>query len=379
MKMDMEQLFQKRLHAFSTEFIKYAQYMANGGVLFVTVFLAGLISMYYRSIIELIPAWFPLVHALALVMAIVVTRSPHRTFLLEADLIFLTPHETRLAGYFRRAQVYNFFVQSVGLFVLVLLLFPMYTNAAGADKIQLWLYWLIPFLLKGWNVHSSWIFLRLPAVQAQRLFFAARFLLSYLILAWIFSAGQFLTFGYVPCGAVLSALLLVWLHRQMRKVQAQHPLKWYRLLAMENGLRQRFYQIMNNFRDVPALQHQVKPRFWLTRLAQLLPYSPAHTARHLYARTFIRSGDYAGIYARLVCLGIIVILVLPNLYAKAIAAALLLLMTASQLGGIWRQQGKRASHQLFPVPPSEQKRAFVWLRSTLLLFQGVVHIAVLLW
>ncbi|KZE44605.1 ABC transporter permease [Brevibacillus parabrevis] len=378
MKMDMEQLFQRRLHAFSTEFIKYAQYMANGGVLFVAVFLAGLISMYYRSIIELIPAWFPFVHALALVIAIVVTRSPHRTFLLEADLIFLTPHETRLDGYFRRAQVYNFFVQSVGLFVLVLLLFPMYTNAAGADKIQLWLYWLIPFLLKGWNVYSSWIFLRLPAVQTQRLFFVARLLLSYLILAWIFSAGQFFTFGNVPCGAVLSALLLVWLHRQMRKVQAQHPLKWYRLLAMENGLRQRFYQIMNNFRDVPALQHQVKPRFWLTRLAQLLPYSPAHTARHLYARTFIRSGDYAGIYARLVCLGIIVILVLPNLYAKAIAAALLLLMTASQLGGIWRQQGKRASHQLFPVPSSEQKRAFVWLRSVLLLFQGAVHIAVLL-
>ncbi|TGV18410.1 ABC transporter permease, partial [Mesorhizobium sp. M00.F.Ca.ET.186.01.1.1] len=44
MKMDMEQQFQKRLHAFSTEFIKYAQYMANGGVLFVAVFLAGLIS-----------------------------------------------------------------------------------------------------------------------------------------------------------------------------------------------------------------------------------------------------------------------------------------------------------------------------------------------
>lgn len=379
MKFDADQLFRKRLHAFSTEFIRYAQYMANGGVLFIAVFLTGLLSFYYRSIIAMIPAWFPLTHGLALVLALFVTRTAHRTFLLEADLLFLTPHETRLGGYFRKAQVYNFAVQSVGLFVLLLLLSPLYTGVIGATGLQLWLYWLVPFLLKGWNVHSSWIFLRLSAKKTERLYTLARFGLSYLVLAWVLSAGQFLSFGHVPFGGVIGAVLIVWLHVQMRKVCTGLPLQWYRLLAMENRLRHRFYQFMNNVRDVPALQRQVKPRFWLTGLTQLLPYGQANTARHLYVKTFLRSGELAGIYGRLVVIGAVLVLLLPSLLAKAIAAGLLLLMTASQLNGMWRQQSKRSNELLFPVPAPAQRRAFVWMRSVLLLLQAAVHITVSLW
>lgn len=379
MKFDADQLFRKRLHAFSTEFIRYAQYMANGGVLFIAVFLTGLLSFYYRNIIAMIPAWFPLTHGLALVLALFVTRSPHRTFLLEADLLFLTPHETRLGGYFRKAQVYNFAVQSIGLFVLLLLLSPLYTGVIGATGLQLWLYWLVPFLLKGWNVHSSWIFLRLSAKKTERLYTLARFGLSYLVLAWVLSAGQFLSFGHVPFGGVIGAVLIVWLHVQMRNACTGLPLQWYRLLAMENRLRHRFYQFMNNVRDVPALQRQVKPRFWLTGLTQLLPYGQAHTARHLYVKTFLRSGELAGIYGRLVVIGAVLVLLLPSLLAKAIAAGLLLLMTASQLNGMWRQQGKRSNELLFPVPAPAQRRAFVWMRSVLLLLQAAVHITVSLW
>ncbi|MCG5251790.1 ABC transporter permease [Brevibacillus agri] len=380
MKIDADQLFRKRLHAFSTEFIRYAQYMANGGVLFIAIFLTGLLSLYYRGIIAMIPPWFPLAHGLALVIALFVTRSPHRTFLLEADLLFLTPHETRLGGYFRKAQVYNFAVQSVGLFVLLLLLSPVYAGVVGATGAQLWLYWLVPFLLKGWNVHSSWIFLRLSAKKTERLYTLARFGLSYLLLAWVLSAGQFLSFSHVPFAGVIGAALLVWLHVQMRKVQAGLPLQWYRLLAVENRLRHRFYQIMNNFRDVPALQRQVKPRFWLTALTQLVPYSQANTARHLYVKTFLRSGELAGMYGRLVLIGAALMLLLPSLLAKTVAAALLLLMTASQLNGLWRQQSKRNSELLlFPVPSPVQRRAFVWMRSILLLLQVAVHVAAGMW
>ncbi|MGN7469585.1 ABC transporter permease [Brevibacillus sp. SAFN-007a] len=377
--MNADRLFRERLHAFSTEFITYARYMANGGVLYLFVILSGVLSLYYRSLLAIIPPWFPLTHGLALVIALFVTRSPHRTFLLEADLLFLAPHETRLDGYFRKTQVYNFVVQSSGLFVLLLLLSPMYAGVVGANGVQLWLYWLVPFLLKGWNVHSSWTFLRLSAKKTERLYTLVRFGLSYLVLAWVFSAGQFLSFGHVPFGGVIAAALFVWLHAHMRKIQAKLPLQWYRLLAMESRLRQRFYQFANNFRDVPAIQRQVKPRFWLTAVTRLLPYGQAYTARHLFVKTFLRSGELAGMYGRLVLIGTVLVLLLPVLLAKAVTAALLLFMTAIQLNSLWRQQSNRSTGLLFPVPAPAQRRAFVWLRSVLLLLQGAVHIAAGMW
>lgn len=372
MRIDVDQLFRKRFHAYSVEFIRYAQYLANGGLMLMAIIIMGLLAFYYPSIVALIPPWFPLPYIMALVIALIVVRSPQRTFLLEADLLFLTPLEIRLDSYFRKTLLYNFVIQSVGVFVVLLLLMPMYTGSLPADDVQLWLYWCIPFLLKGWNVYSSWLFLRLPDQKKYTLYSLARFAFSYLLLAWVLSAGQLLLFGSIPFGVLICAALLIWLHSRMWTYRKRHSLQWYRLLAIENGLQHRFYQFMNNFRDVPALQHQVKPRSSFIALTKLIPYHSSKPAHHLFAKMFIRSGDFAGIYFRLVLVSGLIVLLLPSLYAKIIAAVLFLLMTSSQLGGLWRFQNKRNGYPLFPMRDGQLKRSFGWLRMVLLTVHGVV-------
>ncbi|MBY0085977.1 ABC transporter permease [Brevibacillus sp. M2.1A] len=372
MKIDVDQLFRKRFHAFSVEFIRYAQYMANGGLAFVGIFLMGLLAFYYRSIIAMIPAWFPLPYAMALVIAIVVVRSPLRTFLLEADLLFLTPHEVRLDRYFRKALVYNFAIQSMVVFIVLLLLMPMYTGVVGAQGVQLWVYWGIPLLLKGWNIYSNWTFLRVPDQKKIGFYTLARFVFSYILLAWVLSEGHFLRVGPIPFGVLICAALLIWLHSRMLTYKKKHSLQWYRLLAIESGLRHRFYQFVNNFRDVPAVQHQVKSRSWLITLTKLLPYRQSTAGHHLFTKKFIRSGDFAGIYFRLLLLSSFVVLILPGPYAKIIAGLLFLFMTASQIGSLWRHQQKRNGYSIFPIRDGQLKQAFSWLRMVLLGVHGLV-------
>ncbi|ASJ55792.1 ABC transporter permease [Brevibacillus formosus] len=376
MKIDVDQLFRKRFRAFSVEFIRYAQYIANGGLAFVAIFLMGLLAFYYRSIIAMIPAWFPLPYAMALVIAIVVVRSPLRTFLLEADLLFLTPHEVRLDRYFRKALVYNFAIQSMVVFIVLLLLMPMYTGVVGAQGVQLWVYWGVPLLLKGWNIYSSWTFLRLPDQKKIGFYTLARFVFSYILLAWVLSEGQFLRVGPIPFGVLICAALLIWLHSRMLTYKKKHSLQWYRLLAIESGLRHRFYQFVNNFRDVPAVQHQVKSRSWLIALTKLLPYRQSTAGHHLFTKKFIRSGDFAGIYFRLILLSAFLVLILPGPYAKIIAGLLFLFMTASQIGSLWRHQQKRNGYAIFPIRDMQLKQSFSWLRMVLLCVHGAVLVLI---
>lgn len=377
MNLDLDAIFRARLKHFSTELVRYGQYMANGGVLMVAVFLCGLFAYYYPGLVQAVPAWFPVPYALAAVFAFFVTRSPHRTFLQEADLLFLTPAETKMARYFRKTQVYNFAVQSVGVFLVLLLFLPLYQGTVGVSGAQKWWYWLIPLLLKGWNVYSSWIALRLPDRKQQRMYALARFCLTYFALAWMLSEGSFLTYRHIPYGVLAWALLLVWFHVRLMRMWKRHAYQWYRLLEMESGLRLRFYQIANQFRDVPSLQQRVKPRKWLVWVARLIPYKPANAGRLLLFTSFLRGGDLAGMYLRLVILSSLLVLMLPGTWAKAAVLVLFLLLSASQLKGIGNQARHRNRYPLLPINEQQQKLAARWVRRVLLTSQAALNI--LLW
>lgn len=376
MKIDPGTLFDERLKRFTVELVRYSQYMANGGVLFFTIFLSGILAFYYKSFVDMIPEWLPIPYFLALVIAFFVTRSPHRTFLLEADLLFLTPIETKMGSYFQKAQRYNFFMQAVGVGVILVLLLPLYTGTMRVEVVQLWLYWCAPLLLKGWNVYSSWIFLRLPDRKSQSTYTLVRFTFTFFVLAWILSEGRFLAYHHVQYGGFVCMILLVWFHLRLQTVKNRYAIQWYRLLEAENALRSRFYRIVNNFTDIPSLQHQVKPRAWLNPIAKVIPYRQSIAARHLFVKTFLRTGDFAGVYFRLVVLGSLLILFLPNPYVKVIVAVLFLLISYSQLKGIWKLHDNPNRFSLLPINTLKQKQSFQWVCLVLLVIQGTVNLLV---
>ncbi|CAM3289656.1 ABC transporter permease [Brevibacillus invocatus] len=371
--MNVDLLFRERLRRFSKEVVLYGQYMANGGVLMVAVFLTGLLAYYYPSLVQAIPVWFPVPVALSFVIALFVTKSPHRTFLLEADLLFLTPAEAKMDRYFRKTQIYNFVVQSIGLFLVLLLLMPLYKATMGPAGAQLWLYWGVPFILKGWNVYSSWITMRLPDKNQYALYTLVRFGITFYLLAWMLSEGQLL-----PYGVFIWMGLLIWFHIRLQRISKGHAYQWYRLLEVENGLRLRFYQIANQFRDVPSLQQRVKSRKWLIWTARLIPYRKANAGRILFLKSFLRSGDLAGMYIRIVVISSLLMLILPGVLVKAAFALLILFLSAIQLKGIGSQVRHQSRSSLLPIDEQQQKSAALWGRRVLLVVQATVHILVVL-
>ena len=378
MNVDVDALFRERQKRFFEEVVRYSQYIANGGLLFVLLFMMGLLSLYYRSLVDLIPVWFPVPYFLAFVIAIVVTQSRHRTFLLEADLLFLTPVETKMSSYFQKTQRYNFFVQSIGLFLVLLLFSPVYELGLSGPKGQLWFYWCVPFLLKGWNIYSSWICLRLPGKKRESQYALARFAFTFFVLAWVFGEGRLLTYQGIPYAGIVCIGIVVWFHARLQAIKKKHSLQWYRLLDVEKSLRSRFYRIVNQFKDVPWLQNEVKPRPWLVPITRLVSYGQANAAKLLVLRTFIRSGGYAGLYFRLILLSTFLILVLPNLYAKLIIGLLFLLMSAIQLKGLSSHHKKRNMYSLLPINDQQHKHAFSWIRRVLLTTQGTVSLLIIL-
>lgn len=372
MKTDLDAIFQDRFARFSREFIRYSQYMANGGMLFIAIFLGGLIAVYYRDLIAAIPPWFPVPYALALVISLVVARSPHRTFLLEADLLFLTPLEHEMETYFQKTKRYNLIVQSILLFLVLLLFLPVYQEKMPNDSVQLWVYWIVPFFLKGWNVHTSWILLKLPEQKSVTVYTMARYLFTLLILAWVLTTGEFLSFQGWPLAGLIGAVFLIVFHVQLNRIRMQYTYQWYRLLDMENAQRRKFYRFVNQFTEIPQVSNRGQSRRWLSYLVRLVPHGKTHAAKILFLRMFIRSADYLGIYIRLLAIGGVLAVLFPDVLAKAAVLVITLLMTASQIKELWKRQRKGNWRILFPVNVEDQKRSFMWVCGILLLIQGLL-------
>lgn len=370
--MDVQAIFRERFARFTKEFIRYSQYMANGGMLFIFIFLSGLMSVYYRELIAAIPAWFPVPYALALVFALTAVRSPHRTFLLQADLLFLTHVEAQMERYFRKTRVYNFIVQSIFLALLLFLLLPVYRATTAITQKQLWLYWLMPLLLKCWNIQSSWTLLRLPDRRKLAAYSLARFVLTYLLLVWALTGGAFLSYAGVPFAMLLAIAGLVLLQIRLGRIRLEHPYQWYRLLEMENGLRRNFYRFVGQFTDVPWLNRHGKTRPWLSFLLRFVTYQQAHCARYLFLRMFLRSSEYAGVYTRLLLIGGLLVMMFPDLPAKLMSTVIILLMTGLQLKGLWERQRRGSWFQIFPMSEALRKRSFVWVCSLLLGCEGAL-------
>ena len=69
------------------------------------------------------------------------------------------------------------------------------------------------------------------------------------------------------------------------------------------------YRIANMFVDVPALKERVARRKWLDFILSMI--GEKRTYLYLYTRTFLRSGNYFGLYVRLLALGGVILYFIP--------------------------------------------------------------------
>lgn len=364
-------LWKERLSRWSKELSRYFRYIFNGHFVIVLVFLIGGGAYYYQEWVKGLPADYPVPFIMAALIAILLTYSPIFTFLTEADRIFLLPLETRLGSYFKRSWIVSFVIQAYLLLLGLGVMIPMYAQVNGDGARSFLHLFGVLLIAKALNMLIKW---RMQYYIEQRVHLldpVVRFCVNAVLIYLLVSQASYIF--VLPTVVLLAALLLIFYMKTKEK-----GLKWELLIELEERRMNAFYRLANMFTDVPKLKDRVKRRRWLDWLLARLPYSQEATFKHLYMRTFLRAGDYFGLFMRLSIIGWLVLYFVSFGYGQIGLAVLFLYLTGFQLLPLWSHHQHKLWISLYPVQQSLREHAFKQLLVNVLYVQTVIFASAVL-
>ncbi len=362
-------LWRERVSSYWNEAIRYLRLIFNSGFLFTIYVLIIIGSYYYSQMLDWLPETFPAVWVFTIVFTWLLTRSRVRTFVKHADLVFLLPYEAKLTSYFRASLLYSFLLQVSVLSVVMIVLGPLFFLRIGED---FWFTLALLFIVKAWNVITSWNEQRLPSEEERRGHLLLRGMVNGVFCYLLFTGAGF---GYV---AALFGIMAGLLFLYYRPLARRRSLKWEHLINVEQQMVMFFYRIANAFTDVPQLKRQIRERRYLNGLLPILGDKQQSIFHYLFARSFLRSNDYFGIYLRLVFVCALLLYVLPTGWLQLIVLILFMHMVMMQLSTLWYHYDVMMWVDLYPIDSLSKKGALTFLSLRLLLLMLGVQVIVLL-
>ncbi|MGE6378797.1 ABC transporter permease [Peribacillus muralis] len=369
--MNSQNLWKERYLGYINETQKYLRYIFNGHLVFVMVLVLGGLAYYYSDWVKTLDADFPADWIMAVVLSLLVTRSPINTFLKEPDTVFLLPLETKLKSYFNNSLLLSWVMQAFILLVVLIAFIPMYTKVTGAGGSDFGIILVVLLILKLVNLIMRWNVLKYQDPSVSHWDSLIRFILNGVMLYFVCSGANIFF-------AIITMFILIGLYLYYRSAAKDFVLKWERLVELENKRMNSFYRIANMFTDVPHLKGKVSRRKWMDWLLSFIPYGEKSTYTFLYARTLLRSNDYVGLCLRLTIIGSVILSVFTNMWAHLIVTFLFLFMTALQLLPVWKIHEWKVWVSLYPLPAKMRESAVIKLISYFLLFEDFVFCIVLL-
>ena len=368
--MNSQQFWKNRFVEYMKEMQKYLRYIFNGHLVFVMVLALGGGAYYYSDWVKTLDSDFPVATIMAIILALLVTRSPIHTFLKEADIVFILPLETQLKSYFNRSILLSLVMQGYLLLVVLAVLMPMYAKVTGANLNDFIGLFILLLIMKFLNLYISWYVLKYQETSPSRVDLFIRFFINGVLLFLVINQSMIL----LP---ILTLLVLIGLFFYYRVATRQKILKWDRLIALERKRLLSFYRIANLFTDVPSLAGKVARRKWLDGFLVFIPFGQKSTYTYLYARTFLRANDYVGLLVRLIIIGSFIIVILDNIWAYIFVTLLFLFLTAIQLLPVWKVHEWKLWISLYPLPDKMRETAVIGWISYFLIIEEIVFVIVL--
>ncbi|MED1202440.1 ABC transporter permease [Heyndrickxia acidicola] len=361
----IENLWRERLQLFSQELRRYLKYIFNDHLLFVAIFGIAGGAYYYSQWVKTLDTSFPIGWVMGLILGILLTVSPRFTLLKEADKVFLLPIESKLKGYFKKSLSLSFFIQAYVLLVGLAILMPMYVAATRHGfRSFIYLYFIL-LAVKYWNLVLQWQVLKYQDSNILLMDGIIRFALNAVLIFFITVDAPLWLAAVV---AAVMAGLLVYFY----KAGKEKTLNWDRLIELEEKRLMAFYRFANLFTDVPKLKGQVKRRSWLDFSLKFLGYGQTHSFSYLYARTFIRTNAYFGLFARLTIIGAILLYVSDQRYLLIGLSLLFLYLTGFQLIPMVQHHDLKIWVRLYPLNPKLKIESFMKVLRICLLIQAII-------
>ncbi|AKR08151.1 MULTISPECIES: ABC transporter permease EcsB [Bacillus cereus group] len=361
--MNSAALWKERFRHFLNEVRTYSKYVFNDHLKFIFVFIIGAGAYYYQQWLQTLTSSFPTALVMAVLIGLVLTAGSIQTLLKEADLVYLLPVEEKLKPYFTKAFLFTFMIQLYIIAIVAAALAPLYfqqMKQTGAGYIWIVLAFVI---VKAWNLFVAWEKSFLTDQNIQRADWFIRFILNGLFVYFLVERTSVLFIG----GIVLLMVLYLAIMHQMVKGK---PLNWEYLISEEGKKMMLLYRIANMFVDVPALKERVSRRKWLDFILSII--GEKRTYLYLYTRTFLRSGNYFGLYVRLLALGGVILYFIPFLYGRFIVSFIFLYLIGYQLLTLWKHHRMKIWLDLYPVKVDEKKKDFLTLLNAILIIGSVI-------
>ncbi|MDA2328073.1 ABC transporter permease [Bacillus cereus] len=361
--MNSTALWKERFRHFLKEVRTYSKYVFNDHLKFIFVFIIGAGAYYYQQWLQTLTTSFPAALVMAVLIGLVLTAGSIQTLLKEADLVYLLPVEEKLKPYFTKAFLFTFMIQLYIIAIVAAALAPLYfqqMKQTGAGYIWIVLAFVI---VKAWNLFVAWEKSFLTDQNIQRADWFVRFILNGLFVYFLVERTSVLFIG----GIVLLMVLYLAIMHQMVKGK---PLNWEYLISEEGKKMMLLYRIANMFVDVPALKERVARRKWLDFILSII--GEKRTYLYLYTRTFLRSGNYFGLYVRLLALGGVILYFIPFLYGRFIVSFIFLYLIGYQLLTLWKHHRMKIWLDLYPVKVDEKKKDFLTLLNAILIIGSVI-------
>lgn len=284
----MKELFDKRRQDFHSKIIKYLPYVFNDHFVLVLLVGLGFVLYQYRLLLNNLPRPSLLYLGLAVYGLFLLSLGRVATYLEAADSHFLLPKEEAVRGHFKTAK------QRAVLF------WNLVTT----------LLWLAPLPL----------FLALDGL--------IYFLLGYLLL----HLGKWLTLAV-----------------KSRDFLLDGQVNWSVAIAKEENRQQSILKFFSLFTTVKGLKSTAKPRTYLDGLLRYVPKGQKNFYLNLYARAFLRKGDYLELYLRLVGLTWLVMVGVGQPYLAAGAGVLGQFLWQFQLLSLYRHYDYQYLLNLAPI------------------------------
>ncbi|WP_404461565.1 ABC transporter permease [Sutcliffiella horikoshii] len=367
---NVDQLWQARFSQYLKDTRRYLRYMFNDHLVIVMIFLLSGLALAYQNWLEVVPPDFPYALLMGIILALLMTRGSIHTFLKDPDLVFLLPLEEKLKPYIKKSFLYSIVLESYFLLLVFGVSVPLFFTLTDATLQTLISVLLLLLGMKSWNLWMTWLINFYTDKKVRLVDWWVRLALNFGLLYLVFSEASLLFIGVV---VVILLLLLAYFQNATKKMNW----KWDLLIENETKRMQLFYRVANLFVDVPGLKEKVTRRKWLDVFLSWTPYAKDKAFDYLYLRTFLRSGDYFGLYLRLLIIGAVLLVTLPVGYATYLVPVLVLYLTGFQLIPMWRHHYNKLWLSIYPVQEKHRILAFTKMITVILISQTIVLAALL--
>lgn len=310
-------LWHRRIIAWMSQIFEALKLIVDVWVaLYIVIPFLVFVVWIYRDLLISLPAWFRPEFSFLLLslLGLIMVSGRMRTYLKEADLVFLFSSPQEFKRLFRLGVFTSLLLHSLLILVLVILLYPFYIHLQGASFVS-WMgiaLWIVG--MRMIFLHSTFLLRGKIARGVARAAFLVVFINLWLKLVEPFVLSPDLTYFPAIMGSVFALYTLLVILRWRLPV-----LDWEEIVAHEATFDTRLMGILLGHAAQPVRKRYGRSRLSRRRLG--IPFKKDYALPYFYIKYLLREKQGLWIYLQIMCLCVVVIFTGPPGVAAVFWAA----------------------------------------------------------